>query len=69
MSVKLLTEHHWEFLSIKEGAQACLSPHLSKCHIVGSNVPWLKIHAHLSPPVIFLLIASRRGFLYGSFLL
>ena len=41
MSVKLLTEHHLEFLSLKEAAQACLSLHLSKCHIVGNHMLWL----------------------------
>ena len=34
MSVKLLTEHNFEFLNLKEAAQAHLSLHLSKCHIV-----------------------------------
>ena len=40
MSVKLLTEHHLEFLSLKasEAAQARRSLHLSKCHIVGSHM-------------------------------
>ena len=33
MSVKLLTERHLEFLSLKEAAQARLSLHLSKYHI------------------------------------
>ena len=42
MSVKLLTEHHLEFLSLKEVAQAHLSLHLLKCHIVGNHMPWLK---------------------------
>ena len=42
MIVNLLTEHHLEFLSLKGGAQACLSLHLSKCHIVGNHMPWLK---------------------------
>ena len=41
MSVKLLTEHHLEFLSLKGGIQARLSLHLSKCHIVGNHMPWL----------------------------
>ena len=41
MTVKLLTEHHLEFLSLKEAAQARLSPHLSKCHIVGNHTSWL----------------------------
>ena len=38
MNVKLLTEHHWEFLKLKEAAQAHLSVHLSKCHIVGNQM-------------------------------
>ena len=38
MSVKLLTEYHLEFLSLKEAAQAHLSLHLSKCHIVGNHM-------------------------------
>ena len=42
MTLRLLTEHHLEFLGLKGDAQACLSLHLSKCHIVeitcrGSN--------------------------------
>ena len=43
MIVNLLTELHLEFLSLKEAAQARLSLHLSKCHIVGNHVPRLKI--------------------------
>ena len=43
MIVKLLTEHHLEFLSIKETAEACPSLHLSKCQIVGHLMPRLKI--------------------------
>ena len=39
MSVKLLTEQHLEFLSLKEALQAGLSLlHLSKCHIVGNHM-------------------------------
>ena len=38
MSVKLLTEHIFEFLSLKEAAQARLSLHLSKCHIVRNHI-------------------------------
>ena len=34
MIVKLLTEHHLEFLSLKEAAEARLSLHLSKCQIL-----------------------------------
>ena len=42
MTVKLLTEHHLEFLSLKEAPQARLSRlNLSKCHIV-------KIICHVS---------------------
>ena len=36
MIVKLLTEHHLAFLSIKR--QAFLSLHLSKCQIVGNHM-------------------------------
>ena len=46
MSVKLLTEHHLEFLSLKEAAQARLSQHLSKCHIVGNHM-WRLICSEL----------------------
>ena len=41
MIVKLLTEHHLEFLSLKEEAQTRLSLHLSKCQIVGNLMPRL----------------------------
>ena len=34
--VKLLTEHHLEFLSLKEAAEARPSLHLSSCQIVGN---------------------------------
>ena len=40
MTVKLLTAQHFEFLSLKGGAQARLSLHLSKCHIVGNHFSW-----------------------------
>ena len=36
MIVKLLTAHYLEFISLKEDAEAHLSLHLSKCHIVGN---------------------------------
>ena len=36
MTVKLLTEHHLEFLSLKEASMALPSLHLSKCQIVGN---------------------------------
>ena len=41
MSVNLLTKQHLEFLSLNEAAQARLSLHLSKCHIVGNHMSWL----------------------------
>ena len=37
MSVKLLTEHPLEFLSLDENAQARLSLHMSKCHIAAKS--------------------------------
>ena len=47
MSVKLLTEHHLEFQSCKEAAQAHLSLHLSKCHIVAGFPQALEIMGNL----------------------
>ena len=44
MSVKLLTEHHLEFLSLKVAAQVRLSLHLSKCYIVGNHMSRLAEH-------------------------
>ena len=41
MSINLLTEHHLEFLSLTEAAQARLSLYLSKCHIVGNHMSQL----------------------------
>ena len=38
MSVKLLTEHHLEFLSLTGVLQARQSLHLSKCYNVGNHV-------------------------------
>ena len=43
MIVKLLTEHHLEFLSLKEIAEARPSLHLSKCQIVENHMHWLII--------------------------
>ena len=36
MIVKLLTEHHLEFLSLKGGCRGSSESHLSKCQIVGN---------------------------------
>ena len=41
MIVKLLTEHHLEFLSLKGGCRGCPCLHLSKCQIVGNLIHWL----------------------------
>ena len=41
-TVKILTEHIWSFKARQEAAQACLSLHLSKCHIVGNHMSQLK---------------------------
>ena len=41
MIVKLLTEHHFDFINLKEAAEAHLSLHMSKCHIVGNFMQWL----------------------------
>ena len=38
MSLKLLTEHHLEFLCLKAAAQARLSLHKSIYHIVGNHM-------------------------------
>ena len=37
MSVKLLTEHHLEFLSLKGGCTGSSESTLAKCHIVGNH--------------------------------
>ena len=38
MIVKLLTEHHLEFLSLKGGCTGCLSLYLSNYHFVGNHM-------------------------------
>ena len=38
MIVKLLTERHLEFLSLKGAAEPRLCLHMSKCHIVGNHM-------------------------------
>ena len=51
MTLRPLTEHHLEFLSLKEAAQACLSLFMSKCHIVGNHMSWLisKVQTRMNP--------------------
>ena len=41
MSVKLLTEHHLEFLSLKGGCTGLSESTLVKYHIVGNHMSWL----------------------------
>ena len=41
MTIKLLTEHHLEFLRLKEAAQAPLSLLILKRHIVGNHMSQL----------------------------
>ena len=49
MVAELLTEHHLEFLSLKEAIEAHLSLHMSKCQIV-NLMHWLIIMI-ISPKV------------------
>ena len=41
MRVKLLTDHHLEFLSLKGGCRGSFESTLSKCQIVGNFMLWL----------------------------
>ena len=50
MIVNLLTEHHLEFLSLKEAAEARPSLHLSKCQIVGNLMPRLINYGYSKEP-------------------
>ena len=52
MNVRLLTEHHLEFLSLKGAAQARLSLHLSKSHIVENHV--LRLNYNMGQQTRFL---------------
>ena len=42
LTVKLLTEHHSEFLSLTGGCTGLSDSTLVKCHIDGNHMPWLK---------------------------
>ena len=63
MSVKVLTDHHLEFLSLKEAAEARLSLHLSKCHIVGNHM------SRLIYQVVLQIYSFRILFLYFQIVL
>ena len=43
MSVKILTEHHLEFLSLKGGCVCSSESTYVNCHIVGNHMSWLII--------------------------
>ena len=49
MIVKVLTEHHLKFLSLKADAEARPRLHLSKCHIVGNHIHWLNLFGWVLP--------------------
>ena len=55
MSGKLLTEHHLEFLSLKEAGQARLSLHLSKFHNVGNHMSQLNYVVFVDVLLVFIL--------------
>ena len=55
MNVKLLTEHHLEFLSLTGGCTG-RSLHLSKCHIFGNHMSWL----------IYVLIEKQENEMFDS---
>ena len=63
MIIKLLTEHHLEFLSLKEAAEARPSLHLSKCQIVGNPMPGLKLS---SVNNVQLFLAKSAGQFYDD---
>ena len=44
MIVKLLTEHHFEFLSLKGGCRGLSESSLVRIQIVGNLMPWLIIN-------------------------
>ena len=72
MTVKLLTEQYLELLSLKGAAQARLSVHLSKYHIVGnlmSRLSYNCLHCQSTQMVKFtdLLSVVEAYFTYGKF--
>ena len=59
MTVDLLTEHHFEFISLKGGAsQARLSLHLSKCHINGNHMSRLKYNIFWLGLILYIPVNS-----------
>ena len=58
MIVKLLTKHHLQFLSLNGAAEARLSLHMSKCHIVGNLMP--RLNLYFQGPLIVCLTEMLR---------
>ena len=68
MSVKLLTEHHLELLSLKGGYTGSSESTIVKCHIVGNHVSRLNYEHDEEMPqskIIYGLGAGKlqRGFI------
>ena len=59
MTVKLLTEHHLEFLSLKGGRTGSSESTLVKHHLVGNHMSRLKYNFH---DFIFRLVTSGVGY-------
>ena len=66
MRIKLLTEHHLQFLSLKKPSQARLSLHLSKYHIVGNHMSWLICVIERSTTMSLLLYLDLSNPVFGS---
>ena len=58
MSVKLLTEHNVEFLTLKGGLTGSSDSDLSKCHIVGNHMSRLKFNVCIKTMCLHLDIKS-----------
>ena len=60
-----MAEHYFEFLSLKEAAQAHLSLHFSKCHIVENHMLRLNYVLVIDRVVTCISAADRAcGFIY-----
>ena len=69
MIVKLLTEHHLDFLSLKGGCRGSSESHMSKCHIVGIschgsygrlNIPRISCMSTLRRPCKYHMHHTKR---------
>ena len=65
MTVKLLTEHHLECLSLKWDCKTLFSLHLSKCHIVGKYMSRRNYvnseDQYKTPQNVFIKIGIKHG--------